>query len=149
MGKILKVLCFFAIFTLIPATSYSSLATVGVVKSVTGKVTVTNADNSSSAAYKNMKIFEGDTIKTGASSSVGVLFDDDSAVSFGPNSSMKVQEFMFNPVEKNLSFVARFLHGSFSFISGQLVKLAPEKVRLETPDATLGVRGTKLIITVE
>lgn len=117
--------------------------------SVTGDVVIINADNKSTQAYKNMKVFEGDTIQTSAASTIGLLFDDDTAISFGSDSAMEVQEFKFNPIQKELSFIAKFLHGTFAFISGQLVKLAPEKVCLETPDATLGVRGTKFIITVE
>jgi hypothetical protein len=41
------------------------------------------------------------------------------------------------------------IHGTFSFITGQIAKLAPEKVKFETPDATLGVRGTKVLVKID
>ena len=41
------------------------------------------------------------------------------------------------------------MKGTFSFLSGQIAKLSPDNVKLMTPDATLGIRGTKLLVKVE
>jgi hypothetical protein len=62
---------------------------------------------------------------------------------------MSIESFLFNPVNKELSFIARMIHGTFSFITGQIAKLAPERVTFETPDATLGVRGTKFLVKID
>ena len=67
----------------------------------------------------------------------------------GPNSEMSIESFLFNPADKQLSFITRLIRGTFSFISGQIAKLAPKKVILQTPDATLGVRGTKFLVKVD
>ena len=39
--------------------------------------------------------------------------------------------------------------GTFSYLSGQISKLVPGAVRLETPDATIGMRGTHVLVKVE
>ncbi len=121
---------------------------VGFVKSVSGDVHIISSEISVRAA-PNMKIMKGDTITTGVKASIGLIFEDDTVVSVGPNSEMAIQNFLFNPVEKELSFIARMVRGTFSFITGQIAKLAPKQVKLETPHATLGVRGTKLLIKID
>lgn len=131
-------------------TAGSSLASqgVGIIKSVDGQVFLSNK-KSRLKAVPNMKLNLGDNIRTGMNSNVGLLFEDDTVISLGSNSAMTIDEFVFNPAEKKLSFVSRLIEGTFSFISGQIAKLAPEKVKIETPDATLGVRGTKFLVKVD
>lgn len=126
----------------------AKIESVGFVKSVSGEVFIISS-SLSVRAVPNMKIMQGDVIATGADSSTGLIFEDDTVVSIGPNSEIEIQSFMFNPVEKDLSFVARMVKGTFSFITGQIAKLAPRNVKLETPDATLGVRGTKLLVKID
>jgi hypothetical protein len=96
-----------------------------------------------------MIVVQGNSIKTGANSSVGLLFEDDTVVALGPNSEIKIESYLFNPVDQELSFIARLAKGTFSFITGQIAKLAPQNVKFETPDATLGVRGTKLLVEID
>jgi FecR protein len=120
----------------------------GIVKSVSGDVVITSAQTTIKAV-PNMKIVRGDSIKTGDKSSAGLIFEDDTVVALGPNSEMTVDSLMFKPIDHELSFVVKLLKGTFSFLTGQIAKLAPEKVKLETPDATLGVRGTKLIVEIQ
>jgi hypothetical protein len=95
-----------------------------------------------------MKINQGDSIQTGSKSNAGLIFEDDTVVSLGSNSEMSIEEFLFDPAKKKLSFTTRLFKGTFSFISGQIAKLAPDNVKLETPDATLGVRGTKFLVKI-
>jgi len=120
----------------------------GIVKSVSGEVLITRSQ-STLKAVPNMKIIQGDSIKTGEKGSIGLIFEDDTVVALDPNSEITVESFLFSPVDQELSFVARLFKGTFSFITGQIAKLAPENVKFETPDATLGVRGTKLLVEID
>ncbi|WP_457576518.1 FecR family protein [Desulfomarina sp.] len=123
---------------------------IGIVKTVKGKAYVTDRTRTFTIQLvPNMKITKGDLIKTEANSSVGLIFEDDTLMSLGPYSEIIIEDFLFDPVNSKLAFVAKMIHGTFSFISGQIARLAPQKVKLETPDATLGIRGTKLLITVD
>lgn len=124
-----------------------SLETIGIIKSVSGSVYLSNSA-SSIRAVPNMKLNEGDTVTTGPKSNIGLIFEDDTVVSLGSNSEMSIEEFIFDPAKEKLSFVATLVKGTFSFISGQIAKLAPDQVKLETPDATLGVRGTKFLVQI-
>ena len=119
----------------------------GIIKTVSGAVFITNPETTIKAVA-NMRIIQGDSIQTGANSSAGLIFEDDTVVALGPNSEMLIESFLFDPHNKKLSFIAKMAHGTFSFITGQIAKLAPQKVKLETPDATLGVRGTKFLVKI-
>ncbi len=147
MKKLCGIICFISFLFAGSCNCLALSNSIGVVKSVSGDVYLIGPE-SSVKAVPNMKLMEGDSIKTGPKSSVGLVFEDDTVVSLGPKSEMAIQSFLFNPVEKELSFVARMVQGTFSFITGQIAKLAPKKVKLETPDATLGVRGTKILVKI-
>lgn len=147
--KTMLFVCFTLLcFYLCPFSADATVENTGIVKSVSGEVFLAN-QASKIRAVPNMKLSEGDSIVTGKNGYAGLIFKDDTVVSLGPNSEMAVTDFTFDPANKELSFVAKFLQGTFSFISGQIAKLAPQKVKLETPNATLGVRGTKFIIEVK
>jgi hypothetical protein len=45
--------------------------------------------------------------------------------------------------------VLNFVRGMGAYISGRMAKMAPDSIRLETPAAIVGVRGTTLAIQVE
>ena len=88
-------------------------------------------------------------IKTDGSGSVGLVFSDDTRVTLGPGTEIAVDDYLFKPLEKNLSFVLRIVQGTVSYLSGQMAKLSPESVDLVMPAATIGVRGTHILIKVD
>ena len=146
--KFLQVFLLLYLLFVFPTICAAEFETIAFVDSVKGDVMIVSS-TMSVRAVQNMKVIPGDSIKTGSNSSVGLIFDDDTVVSLGPGSEMEIDEFLFNPAERQLSFVARMIKGTFSFITGQIAKLAPQKVILETPGATLGVRGTKFVVEVD
>lgn len=120
---------------------------IGIVRSVTDDAYIFRGGEMLEAET-NLKILNGDVIKTGSSGSLGLIFEDDTVVSMGPDSEFAVENFQFKPAEKKLSLVVRMFKGTFAFLSGQITKLAPEAVQLETPDATIGMRGTHVLVKV-
>jgi hypothetical protein len=146
--KFLQVFLLLCLFPVVPDLYAVEFESIAFVDSVKGEVLIVSSEVAV-RAVQNMKVIPGDSIKTGSNSSVGLIFEDDTVVSLGPGSEMEIDEFLFNPAERQLSFVARMIKGTFSFITGQIAKLAPQKVILETPGATLGVRGTKFVVEVD
>lgn len=121
---------------------------VGIVKSLSGEVTIMRNDRPLKAEG-NMKLLKGDLIRTGANGKAGLIFEDDTVISIGPNSSIVIEDFLFQPDEKKLSFIARIIQGTAAYLSGQIARLAPNLVKLETPHATVGMRGTHVLIKVD
>ena len=126
----------------------ADLPVAGIVKSVNGRAVISR-DGLSLDASSGMKILMSDVIKTTETASIGLIFDDDTVVSMGPASEMVIDEYYFAPIEGKLSFVVRFIRGTIAYLSGQISKLSPESVRLGTPVATIGVRGTQVLIKLE
>ncbi len=100
-------------------------------------------------AQTGAKIFNGDVLKTDHTGSIGVIFKDDALVSLGPNSQVNIDEFLFNPMEGRYSFLCRLIRGTAAFVSGQIAKLSPESMRVRTPVAEIGVRGTYFAVQAE
>ena len=138
---------FLALYGVLPCMA-ANTDHVGIVKSLAGDVMILRND-APIKAEGNMKLFKGDQIRTGANGKVGMIFEDDTIISIGPNSRIVIEDFLFQPNEKRLSFFARIIQGTASYLSGQIAKLAPNLVRIETPQATVGVRGTHVLIKVD
>jgi hypothetical protein len=62
---------------------------------------------------------------------------------------VKLDKFMYAPSEGKMGLALRVVRGMVAYVSGRIAKLAPDAVRLETPAAIVGVRGTTLVIQVE
>jgi hypothetical protein len=121
---------------------------IGVVKSIEGSAVIQRSETAI-PAVNGMEIQKGDIVRTDRNSSVGLVFSDDTRISMGPGTEIAVDDYLFEPLEKKLSFVLRMIQGTVSFLSGQMAKLSPESVRLVMPAATIGVRGTHVLIKVD
>ena len=121
----------------------------GIIKNVSGQAYLIRGGTEQQVAdAADMKLAPGDTVRTAGNGSVGLIFRDDSMVALGPDSEFTIEKFQFRPVEGQLSFFGRIVRGTINFISGQITNLAPENVELETPDATLAVRGTQILVEI-
>jgi hypothetical protein len=94
-------------------------------------------------------VFEADGLRTGADGRIGITLKDDTRVSLGPGSEARIERFVYAPSEGRLGFVLKIARGVAAYVSGQIAKLSPDSIRLETPGAIVGVRGTSLAIRVE
>jgi hypothetical protein len=93
-------------------------------------------------------VFEADGLRTGGDGKIGVTLSDDTRLSLGPDSELKLERFMFTPADSRFGLVLKFVRGAATYVSGRIAKLAPDSIRLETPAAIIGVRGTTLAIRV-
>lgn len=120
---------------------------LGVVKTVSGEVFILR-EGRRLAALPGSGLVLGDVLSTGATGTVGVILRDDAVLSLGPSSETRIEQFAFEPAEQKLGMVLRVTRGLFAYISGRISKLAPGSVRIETPVATLGIRGTRLVARI-
>ena len=89
------------------------------------------------------------SIKNVEGGGIGIILLDDTIISMGPGSTMELDEFLFKPEKKQFSMVARFVKGTFTYLSGIIAKIAPEAVQIETPDGMVAVRGTHFLVKVK
>jgi hypothetical protein len=116
---------------------------IGLVKMVTGEATIMR-EGSRLVAEPGLPVLRGDVLQTGSPGTLGVILRDDTTLSLGSGSEVHMAEFVFEPAEGKLGMVLRVSRGVVSYLSGKIAKLAPEAARIETPVATLGIRGTRL-----
>jgi len=121
---------------------------VGRVKLVSGTVLVVRGQTQL-AAQAGQILYQSDMLRTGADGSVGVALKDDTRVALGPASEVRLDHFSYAPAEGQLSLVLKVVRGVVAYVSGRIAKLAPDAVRIETPSAILGVRGTTLAIRID
>jgi hypothetical protein len=136
------------VFALAASAQVAAAASfTGVVKTVSGAPVVVRA-GTLKPITRGMFVEKGDRLRTGPAEAVGVVFADDTRLSLGPNAELVLEDYLFDPAAKQLSFVARVIQGTIGYISGQIAKLSPKSVRLLMPTATIGVRGTSVLVSV-
>lgn len=119
----------------------------GRIKVATGSTFVVR-DGAQIPAQVGQTVFESDGLRTGVDGKVGVTLNDDTRLSLGPNSELKLERFTYTPADRGFGLVLKFVRGAATYVSGRIAKLAPDSIRLETPAAIIGVRGTTLAINV-
>jgi hypothetical protein len=120
-------------------------AAAGRVKIVSGAVFIVRA-GATIPAQAGQPVFEADTLRTGTDGRLGVTLKDDTRLSLGPSSEIRLDRFAYAPAEGRLGIVLNVVRGVAAYVSGRIAKLAPDAVRLETPAAIVGVRGTTVVI---
>lgn len=134
----------FVILTTTAAAQES--APVGRIKMLSGSAFVVRATSVTPAEIGQL-LFQADGIRT-ADGRVGLTLNDDTRLSLGPNSEIRLERFEYVPDEGRLGFLLRIVRGVTTYISGRIARLSPDSVRIETPAAVIGVRGTQLAIDV-
>jgi hypothetical protein len=89
---------------------------------------------------------QGDVVITGSDGSVGITFRDNSLVSIGPDSVLAIDRFVFNSTTHQGNFDSTLKQGTLAVVSGKLAKQSPEAMKVKTPAAILGVRGTEFLV---
>jgi hypothetical protein len=133
---------------LLLGTAEAATSSVGMVKVAEGTAIVQRGDQTL-PARPGLTLLEGDTLRTGADGRLGVVLRDDTRVSLGPETEIRIDRFLFAPSQGQLALVLKMLRGVAAYVSGKIAKLSPDAVRVETPVAVVGVRGTRFAARVE
>ncbi|MBT3306432.1 MAG: hypothetical protein HN377_08100, partial [Alphaproteobacteria bacterium] len=117
---------------------------IGQITTIQGSVEIERADGSRETVAEGSPIYQGDVVITGDDGAIDIEFIDETVFSLGGDGRMILDEMVYDPGEQEGSMVVGVLSGTFSFISGQIAKTSPDAVMLETPVATIGIRGTTI-----
>jgi len=128
--------------------AWAAQETIGYVKTVSGNASVIDAGNPVGAQV-GTPIKMGNTLKTGPRATMGVTFKDNTVMSFGPDTELTVNEYLYAPGKGDLKFGTNMSKGSLQVVSGVIAKLKPQSVTVKTPTGLIGVRGTHFLVKVE
>ncbi len=123
-------------------------ADIGQVKVSRGDVQVQRGADKQ-VAKVGMGIQATDVILTGADGSAGITFTDNSLVSVGPNSVFAIDKYSFDTTTHAGEFEGSLRKGKLAAVSGKMVKQSPESMKIRTPSAVMGVRGTEFVVQVD
>ncbi|MBL6934977.1 MAG: FecR domain-containing protein [Alphaproteobacteria bacterium] len=91
-------------------------------------------------------VYQNEIIETGAKSAIDIKFLDNTRLTLGPNSTMILDQFVFDPRPGKGKVVVNATKGVLRFVSG---KLASSAYKIKTPVATMGVRGTEFTVLID
>ena len=128
------------IFLLLISLVSFVLANVGVVVDVVGDSTLVRNGKNIKVKQK-LELQERDLIKTSKNAKVKLFFKDDTAVSLGKNTTFEIDSYLFTG-KPNSNIKFKVLKGFFKTVTGKISKVAPDKFKLKTKTATIGIRGT-------
>ena len=123
-------------------------ADIGLVKVSKGSVEI-QRDGARMPASVGAGLRTADVVVTGADSSAGITFTDNSLVSIGPNSVFAIDKYSFDTTTHQGEFEGNLKQGRLAAISGKMVKQSPESMKIRTPSAIMGVRGTEFVVQVD
>jgi hypothetical protein len=92
------------------------------------------------------EVVRDETLRTSADSDARIRLLDDTNLSIGPRSTIKIDRAVYSGARNYQEITVRLSQGAFRFITGNSDK---KSYKIETPFATIGVRGTILDIRVE
>lgn len=115
-------------------------ANIGSVTAVKGEAQVKRIDKLLNVT-SGMDLLESDEIITQAKARVQVILVDNTVITIGANSSFSFDEFSFDGGE-NSKVTMRANRGFFRALTGAIGKIKPDRFKLKTKTATIGIRGT-------
>jgi hypothetical protein len=118
---------------------------VGVVKISKGAANLERAGQRLPVPV-GTKVREGDVVITGVDGSVGITFGDNSLLSIGPDSRLAIDRFTFDSTTHKGAFETSLNRGTLAAVSGKIAKQSPDAMKVRTPAAVLGVRGTEFLV---
>ena len=137
-------------FLLLVCMSTSAYANIGEIAQLKGKEggAAIERDNSEISAEKGTGIQMDDTAVT-ANSAMTINFIDETRVDITEHSRLIIDDFVYDPSTGKGSLGLKASLGTIRYASGQIAKNSRQRVRIRTPSATIGVRGTDFIMVVD
>ena len=136
------------ILSLFCALSGSALmASVGVVSAARGDASLLRS-GSAVPLKLGQQLEEKDIITTGSDAKVQLTFNDRTIITIGKNSRFSIEEYFFD-TSKASKLKFQMSKGFFRSVSGKIGKIVPQRFKLQTKNATIGIRGTEIVIETD
>jgi hypothetical protein len=127
------------------AAAPASAEPIGNVAALTGTVTVVRSKNSLPLKLRD-DIFLNDVVQTSADSSLGITFDDGTTFRLSANAKIAIDNYVYEDGGKQNAATFNIGRGTVAFVAASVAKTGDMKI--DTPTATLGIRGTTGLVEV-
>jgi hypothetical protein len=119
---------------------------IGNVATLTGTASVTRNNQSAVPLKLKDDIYLNDVLQTSASSTLGITFNDETTFNLTANASITVDNFIYEEGGKQNSALFDITKGTVAFVASAVAKTG--NMKISTPTATLGIRGTTGLVEV-
>ncbi|ACS78859.1 FecR domain-containing protein [Maridesulfovibrio salexigens] len=115
---------------------------IGVILTVSGEVSLKSSEGLR-LAESGSSVFRGDELITGVDGQVEVRFADDTLLSQGAQSAIFLDDYVYDEVDEESSdLFFKMGTGTFRMVTGKIAEQNPERFKIGSPLATIGIRGT-------
>jgi len=132
----------------VPGAAGRAADAIGQIKTAQGTVSI-ERDGARHPAAAGARVMQSDVVTTGTDGTVGITFQDNSMMSLGPDSTLALDRFRFDTTTHDGEFESSLKRGTLAVKSGYIVEQGPQAMRVRTPAAILGVRGTEFVVRAE
>ena len=129
--------------------SVNCYADIGTITEQVNKPPQIERSKQSLTGSKGTGVEMNDVVKT-AAGKVKITFQDDTKVEVNENSKLVIDDFVYDAKSsKGGKLAVKVALGTVRYASGQIAKNNPQAVAINTPTATVAVRGTDFTMTVD
>jgi hypothetical protein len=128
------------------ASAATSDIEIGAATKVVNKVYGTPESSQQARWWRpGLDVFHNESVVTAEASASRVMFRDDSQLSIGPTSWIKLDDFVYNLDTTARGVSISLIKGVFRFVGG---KMSRENFKITTPAARIGLRGTAFTVYI-
>jgi len=131
----------FLIITMFLSSLFGWVAQISALK---GDVKIIKNDKTEVKATLETKLDKTDIIKTDKNGKLQLIFKDNTVITIGRNSEVKIENYIFE--DKNPTATFRLKHGIMKTLTGKIGKIAPKRFKVLTKNASIGIRGTYFVV---
>ncbi len=121
--------------TAVPAAA----ETIGITSAVNLNAVGTPPAQDTRVLQVGLDMFANEKVDTGQVGQTHLIFEDGSALTIGPNSSVVLDEFVYDPEAQSGKLVVSVGKGLMRYVGGKISKKTP--VLFKTPSSVIGIRG--------
>jgi hypothetical protein len=126
----------------------SAAELAGIVERIQGSAQIMSLGSQKSLQVKS-EVLQGDQITTASDAEILLRMTDGTVLAIRPNTHLIVNEYRFNPKDSNNDhFIIKLVKGGLRTVTGAIGRKNPQKVKFNTPTATIGIRGTDFEVAV-
>lgn len=140
MKKISVVLALMALFFI------DMVLAAAVVTAAAGTAQVQTGIAAARPLRQGDEVNQGDTVSTGAASSLVLKFDDGQVAALTSNSRMTISAYQYNAQAGTGTVLLSLINGGMRAITGLIGRRSPNRVAYRAATATIGIRGTDVTI---
>jgi hypothetical protein len=130
------------------ASGAQSQTPAGTIKRLQGESQIVSAAGAR-AAEVGGTLYAGDRVVTRPASAVGLTLHDGTQMAVGPNAMVTLQTYQFDSTTREGSLLVDVARGAMRMVSGLIARQDPRAVAVNTPTATIGIRGTDFVVEVD